>query len=79
MSSTKKEARTHALEFEGMHISLGSRGGYLCYICKEHLNCPKRRRVVHEHSRCVAQEMPKSHSTEINPDSKKKRKCIIVY
>ena len=75
MRESKKKAQTYAREADGTYISVGGCNGRPTYACSLHLNCPKRRRVVYEPSKCVVQEIQEEHSTEVNPHKKTRGKA----
>ena len=72
VKQTKKQDRTHALEVEGSYISTGAQSGCPIYVCDEHLNCPKKRRVVYGNDKCIVEEYQREHSTASNPNPSKR-------
>ena len=72
VKQTKKQAHTHALEVKGSYISTGAQSGCPIYVCDEHLNCPKKRRVVYGNDKCIVEENQREHSTASNPNPSKR-------
>mmetsp|Transcript_3432 Transcript_3432/g.4994 ORF Transcript_3432/g.4994 Transcript_3432/m.4994 type:complete len:194 (-) Transcript_3432:559-1140(-) len=74
MQNTKRKAQIHARESKGTYMSLGGSNQYPHYACSLHLDCPKRRKVVYEMSKCVVLETQDEHVQYI-PEFQDQHSC----